>query len=536
MTMVAAIALTAIVTAAPQSPGRIQPQIPKADRYQANRVFIEHADSLMANENVSTEYQVLMGNIRFRRADMYMYCDSAHFYDKTNSLDAFGNVKMTQGDTLFVYADVLHYIGEVQLAQLRNHVRLENRNAVLLTDSLDYDVQGGVGYYFDGGVLRDDRNATELTSRNGRYDVHTKVAEFATDVRLLNDQYEMNTNFLTYSTRTHIATITEMTEILSDSVSIYTSHGWYDTNKDDGTLYDRSLVVARDGQTLQGDTVYYDRRKTYGEARGNVVITDTAHNVILDGDYGYHDDVAHYSYVTRNARAREFSQKDTLYLHADTLLTLLEGNDSVRVMRAINNVRFYRKDIQGMCDSMRTSQADSILRMFDNAVIWSDNRQVASNEINVHLNDSTADWATLPQPGIVVSHVGENYFDQLYGKRMKATFDNGEIRRLDVNGNVMAILFPEEDDSTYNKMVNAEASYLTLLLKEKQEVEKLTLWPEVTGQITPLYLVRNSQLFLPQFVWHDDKRPRSPDDIFPERQRQHALPANDDDDNDSRQP
>ena len=496
------------------APSRIQPQIPKADRYQANRVFIEHADSLMANEHVSTEYQVLMGNIRFRRADMYMYCDSAHFYDKTNSLDAFGNVKMTQGDTLFVYADVLHYIGEVQLAQLRYNVRLENRNAVLLTDSLDYDVQGGIGYYFDGGVLRDDRNATELSSRNGRYDVHSKIAEFATDVRLLNDQYEMNTNFLTYSTRTHIATITEMTEILGDSISIYTSSGWYDTNKDDGTLYDRSLIVTRDGQTLQGDTVYYDRRKTYGEARGNVEITDTAHSVILNGDYGYHDDVAQYSYVTRNARAREFSQKDTLYLRADTLLTLLEGEDSVRVMRAIDDVRFYRKDVQGMCDSMRASQADSILYMYRNAVVWNEGRQVASEQINVHMADSTVDWAVLPVPGIVVSHVGEDYYDQLYGKKMRATFENGEMRRLDVDGNVMAIMFPQEEDSTYNKMVNAESSYLTLLLKEKQEVEKLTMWPEVTGQVTPLYLVKKSQLLLPQFVWYDDRRPRSPQDIF----------------------
>ncbi len=496
-----------------------EPQIPKADRYQMNRVFIEHADSLLADEQVSSEYQVLKGNVRFRRADMYMYCDSAHFYDKTSSLDAFGNVRMTQGDTLFVYADVLHYIGEVQLAQLRHHVRLENRNAILLTDSLDYDVQAGQGYYFDGGVLRDDRNETELVSRNGRYDVHTKIAEFVTDVRLLNEQYEMNTNFLQYNTRTHVASISEMTEIISDSSTIYTSNGWYNTSADDATLFDRSTVVARDGQTLTGDTLYYDRKKTYGEARGNVILTDTAHHVILDGDYGYHDDVAHYSFVTRNARAREFSGKDTLYLHADTLCTIIEGEDSLRLLRAFNKVKFYRVDVQGMCDSMQVSEGDSILRLFKQAVIWSDDRQIVCDEINVHFNDSTVDWATLPLPGIVVSHVGERYYDQLSGKRMTATFENGEMRRLDVTGNVMAIMYPQENDSTYNKMVNAESGYMTLLLKPKQEVEKLTMWPEVTGQVTPLFQLKSSQMFLPQFVWYEDKRPLTPDDIFPPVQR-----------------
>lgn len=523
---VTTLVLCAIVPGlwAAQPSKQFEPQIPSADRYQMNRVFIEHADSLLANEAQSSEYQVLRGNVRFRRADMYMYCDSAHFYDKTSSLDAFGNVRMTQGDTLFVYADVLHYIGEVQLAQLRHHVRLENRNAVLLTDSLDYDVQNGQGFYFDGGVLRDDRNETELTSRNGRYDVHTKVAEFVTDVRLLNEQYEMNTNFLQYNTHTHIATISEMTEIVSDSSTIYTSKGWYNTSVDDATLYDRSTIVAKDGQTLTGDTLYYDRKRTYGIARGNVVLTDTAHSVILDGDYGYHDDVAHYSYVTRRARAREFSGKDTLYLHADTLCTLIEGPDSLRLLRAFKNVRFYRTDMQGLCDSMQVSEADSILHMYHDAVVWNEARQIACDRIDVHFNDSTIDWASLPVPGIVISHVGERYFDQLYGKRMYATFEGGEMRRLDVNGNVMAIMYPQESDSTYNKMVNAESSFLTLLLKPKQEVEKLTMWPEVTGQVTPLFQLKSSQMFLPQFVWHEKRRPKSPDDIFPEGE--HPVAAN----------
>lgn len=497
----------------PERVSRITPQIPKANRYQKNKVFLENADRLSANEAISVDYQVLKGNVRFRRGDMYMFCDSAYFYDATSSLDAFGHVRMEQGDTLFVYADVLHYYGDDQLAQLRDNVRLENRSTTLVTDNLDYEIDTNVGYYFDHGTIVDNRNNTELTSVFGRYELDTKNAQFTTDVHLISDKYEMTTNQLDYNLNTHIATIVDETTIVSDSNTIVTTNGWYNTQADDGTLYARSRVIAKDGKTLVGDTVYYNRQRNYGEARGDVVITDPNNKVILDGDYGYHDDNTHYSYVTRRARAREFSQQDTLYLHADTLCTLI-NDDSVRILRAFNAVRFYRKDVQGIGDSLQMSEADSIVNLYHHAVVWNGERQISGEEINVHLNDSAADWATLPQYGLMVEHVGEDYYDQLSGKTMKAYFENKEMRRLDVDGNVLVIMYPMESDSTYNKLVSAESSYLRVLLKEKQEVDKITMWPEVTGKVIPLYLAKRSQLYLPQFNWYDTYRPKDPDDIY----------------------
>ena len=499
--------------AKPKHVSRITPQIPKADRYQRNKVFLENADELIADESRSTEYQVLRGNVRFRRGDMYMFCDSAYYYDKTSSLDAFGHVHMTQADTLQVFADVMHYYGEDQVAQLRHNVRLENRSTTLLTDSLDYEITSNVGYYFNHGTIVDNKNNTELTSEFGRYELDTKQAEFTTNVHLISDQYEMNTNLLRYNTQTHIANIIDETVIVNDSNTIYTSNGWYNTSRDDATLYDRAQINARDGKTLVGDTVYYDRTRNYGEAYGNVILTDEVNSVILDGDYGYHDEASHYSYVTRRARAREFSQGDTLYMHADTLCTIM-NDDSVRVLKAFRGVRFYRSDVQGVCDSLQLSEADSILNLYRNAVVWNGERQISGEEINIHMRDSTADWATLPNFGLMIEHVGEEYYDQLSGKKMKAYFENKEVRQLDVDGNVMAIMYPQENDSTYNKQVYAESSYMKLNLKAKQEIERLAMWPEVTGKVTPLYLLRKSNYNLPQFKWYEDRRPRKPEDIF----------------------
>ena len=202
---------------------KLVPQIPGANRYQKNKIFLENADVLSADYNISKDYQVLTGNVKFRKEGMFMYCDSAYFYEKTNSLDAFGNVKMEQGDTLFVYADVLYYSGFDEMAQLRYNVRLINRDVTLYTDSLDYDMRNNLGYYFEGGKIIDSQN--ELSSVYGQYEPDTKHAEFLYDVELRNEKYVMNTDTLHYNTATHIADIVGKTVIESDSNMIYTNKG-----------------------------------------------------------------------------------------------------------------------------------------------------------------------------------------------------------------------------------------------------------------------------------------------------------------------
>lgn len=489
----------------------VAPQVPSANRQQKNKVFLEHADYLVADEKISTEYQILRGNVVFRKEGVFMYCDSAYFYDSSNSLDAFGNVKMNQGDTLFVYSDVMYYSGTDEIAQLRYNVRLENGDMTLYTDSLDYDMVENLGYYFEGGRIVDTEN--ELVSVYGQYDPDTKDAEFLFDVELRNEKYVMRTDTLHYNTDTHIADIVGPTTIVSDSNIIYSQRGWYDTEADRATLFDRSLLVGNNGIKLTGDTLYYDRVAGYGEAFSNMVLTDSIRNSILDGDYGFHNEKENSSFATLRARAREVNDGDTLYLHGDTIRTyMLE--DSSRVMIAEPNVRFFRFNIQGLCDSMTYVQRDSMLYMDKHAILWSGDRQITGNSIDIHMNDSTVDYALLPDYGFMAEFIGEVYFNQLSGKEMKAYFINQELRQLDVSGNVQLIMYPMEEDSTYNKLVDAESSYMTVLLKPQQEIDKITMWPEVTGNVTPLYLSKKSQYYLDGFAWYDVLRPKTPDDIF----------------------
>ena len=497
----------------------IKPVIPEADRNQQGKVFLERADRLWMDEKVSTEFQMVTGNVMFRKGGMYMYCDSANFYEGSGSLEAFGNVKMEQGDTLFVYANELDYDGVAEFATFYGEgstpVRLINKDVTLETYIFYYDVANNLGYYENNGTITDVEN--RLSSGYGEYSPDTKEAEFRNNVVLqdLNKKdFRMSTDLLRYNTDTHIANIVSPTVIETDSGTVYSSNGWYDTESEVSELYDRSLVVSNGGSTLTGDTIFYDHVAAFGEAWGKMVLTDSVRQSMLEGDYGCYYQEQDSSFATGHARILEYSRGDTLYMHGDTIRTFLL-EDTTHIVAVYPRVRFWRVDIQGLCDSLSFLERDSTLYMHRHPIVWNEARQVFGNIIMVHFNDSTADWAKLPDFGFVAEHLDEEFYNQISGKEMIARFADGMMSELDVNGNVEVISLPEEKDSTFNKIVNVESSFLKANFnKEDGSVQKIKMWPESPGTFTPLYLAKKSIYYLPNFQWYEALRPKDKDDIF----------------------
>lgn len=501
----------------------IKPTVAQASRDDASKVFLERADrlSFSRREGVSDEdqYQVLEGDVVMRKEGMWMYCDSAYFYELTNSLEAMGHVRMEQGDTLFVYGHYLDYDGQTEQAVLEGStgtpVRMIDRQAQLLTPTFYYDMASGVGFYLTGGELTDDKNV--LTSREGEYNTHTKLATFTRDVVLTSpgddgDTLRLYTDSLLYHTDTHMAEIVSMTRIVGRDGTIYSTSGTYDTDNGLADLYERSTVVTNRGTRLTGDTLMFDRSTGIGEAYGNVVITDSVRQSSLSGDYGFYNDPSDSAFVTGRALAKEYSRGDTLYMHGDTINAyMLE--DSTRVTNAFHRVRFYRSDMSGLCDSMSITEVDSLMHMYRHPVIWSGERQVYGNLIELHINDSVPDWALLPRMGFMTNHIGEDCYDQLTGSWMKVYFNDSTVERMDVEGNVQMILFPMESDSTYNKYVYAETSTMECLFRGNF-VTSVRMRPETTGHVTPLYLAKKSAMQLQCFRWYGEIRPLSPESVF----------------------
>lgn len=501
--------LASTVLGIPQIQDNITTQQESPEKKKKEKVYLLHADSLTFDADMSADYKVLHGNVKFRKDSMYMFCDSAYFYEQNNSLDAFGNVRMEQGDTLFIYGDLLYYDGAEQLAELRNNVRMINRNVTLYTDSLNYDMAENLGYYFVGGSIVDDEN--ELVSVYGEYSPTTKDAKFNYDVVLTNADYVIYSDTLTYNTDSKMSYLYGPSTIVSDDNTILTTNGWYDTAKDHAMLLDRSQLVS-DHRMLTGDTLYYDRNIGFGEAFGNMFMIDSTQSVIMEGQYGFYNEKTDYTFATDSARVMEFSRKDTLYMHADTLMSFYD-TDSTRILRAFYGVRFYRVDAQGVCDSLQYLARDSTLTMFDEPILWSGTQQIFGDTIRMFFNDSTIDWTHVINSAFAAQHKEEQYYDQMEGNEIKAFFENNEMRRIETTGNVVAIFYPQESDSTLTGMFNANGSFLNIYLKDN-EMEKMVLWPNVKGKMYPLEKLSNDIMFLQRYIWYGDRRPVDKDDIY----------------------
>ncbi len=492
-----------------QVPARVATSTTDSVAPRKTKVFLEHANTLSFDQEKNAEAQVLNGDVCFRHDSSYMYCDSAYFYERTNSLEAFSNVRMEQGDTLFVYGNYLFYDGNAQIAYLRENVRMENGQVTLFTDSLNYERIPDIGYYFEGGLIVDSLN--QLSSFYGQYSPATKLAVFNDSVRLENENFTLYSDTLHYNTDTKISTILGPSIIESDSGTIYSSKGWYDTVHNTSLLLDRSRVVSGD-RVLIGDSIAYDRGRGFGEAFGNMSLQDTARHVTLEGEYGFYDEKTQYAFATDSARFLEYSQGDTLYLHADTL-RMTTVDSTYREIKAYYGVRFYRTDMQGVCDSMQFNTKDSILYMYKEPIVWNEQYQIYGDTILVFMNDTAIDHAHVRQFAFAIQQIDTTSFNQLKGNDLKAYFEGRNVRQIDVSGNAESIFFPMEDDGSMVGMNEIKSGFLTIWLKDRK-LEKLKFWPTPVGTMTPIPDLKPDQKYLKDFYWYDYIRPKDKDDIY----------------------
>lgn len=477
------------------------------------RIILKHADNLRFNENEMQSAQRLSGNVVLMHKGMTMFCDSAMLYEQSQTFDAFGHVKIVQGDTLTLTGDRLHYDGETLIAEMRFNVIMTHRNQKLYTDSLYYDRLYNMGYYEEGGKLIDGKN--QLTSDWGEYHTDTRQATFNYNVELINDRFKLITDTLHYDTQTKWAEVVGASNIYSNADTLYTEHGFYNSDNEQVKLYKRSKAYGRN-RIMEGDTVYYDKKTGVMEAFQNVSCLDEKNKNLLTGDYAWYNELTGEAIATKNALARDFSQgKDTLYFHADTLHMYsynLETDSAYRVLHAYFHARAYREDVQAVADSMVFHSAQKKIMLFRDPIVWSDQRQIVGEEINVYLNDSTIDSVYVDRQALMIEKLDSTHFNQVGAQQMRTYFVKGEVSENRAVGNVMVVNYPLEKDSTIIYQNYVETAEARMFMKDRK-LKKI--WaPASHGFFYPIGMAPAERTRLEGFAWFDYIRPISPDDVF----------------------
>ncbi len=476
---------------------------------QKKRVYIEQADYLEADEKIASNAQRLVGNVRIRHEGILMWCDSAYTYTGTNRVDAYGNVHINQGDTLDLFARKIYYNGDINFASAYHNVILINKNTTLYTDTLYYDLAANTGYYNNHGRIVDSTNT--LISVIGKYFIDTNLIHFTQNVEAFNDNYTLNSDTLVYHTQTGRISIYGPTTIRDSSNTIYAEEGWYDTNSGEAELL-KNPEVFNDTQKLKANFIKYNDSDGNVIALRNVFIEDFEKNTIVTGHSAIFNEKLETATVTDSALFMMYSEKDTLFLHADTLRTIPDTLANEQIILAWHGTRFFRSDLQGLCDSLVYFTKDSLVQLFHNPVIWSERHQLSADFIEIKQNSNAPDELHLFDNSFIISKLDSGRFDQIKGREMMGYIVNNKLTKIDVNGSGQTLYYARQDEEIIG-LNRVESSRISLRFRDER-IFRISFLQAPEGVLKPLFSLTEEEKTLRGFDWKSNIRPLSRHDVF----------------------
>ncbi|HOI88664.1 MAG TPA: OstA-like protein [Lentimicrobium sp.] len=478
---------------------------------QTRKIRLVQADIMAYNKALGEGVQRILGNAVFEHEGAYLYCDSAHLNNATNSIKAYSRVHIKASDTLNLYGDSIYYSGETRIAEVFDNVKLIDNQTTLTTDKLIFDRNTSIAYYLTGGHIVNGRNT--LDSRRGYYHTNTKDFFFREDVLLINPDYVMDCDTLHYNTQDKIARFRGPTTIKGEETDIYAENGWYNTETDISEFNENAWVRNGD-QTLTGDSLYYERTNGYGEAFGNIVVTDTVQNILAYGQYALYRKALGYTMITQKPEALFINGNDTLFMHADTLKATFDSAQKTKEVYAYYRMKFYRTDMQGMSDSLIYKFSDSTLRMLGNPVLWTDENQLTADSMHILTGKEQIKQLFLYNSAFIISRdtLGAG-FNQIKGREMTGYFTDNELVRIAVKGNAETLYWFREEDGSLVGIDKSFSSNMNIRLKNKK-IKQIVYIEKPTAVLHPEAELNQTELVLKDFRWLESRRPVRREDIF----------------------
>lgn len=476
---------------------------------EKKKIRLIQADEAVYDKTLGEDVQRILGNAIFEHEGAFLYCDSAHLNNRTNSVKAYSRVHIKSSDTLHLYGDSIYYNGETKIAEVFDNVKLIDNKTVLTTDKLIFDRNTGIASYSTGGHIVNEDNT--LDSQRGYYHTNTKDFFFREDVVLVNPDYTMNCDTLEYNTQTKISKFKGPTTIIGEDTDIYAENGWYNTDSDIAEFNKNSRVRNGD-QVLTGDSLYYERTNGFGEAFRNIQVIDTVQDVIIYGHYARYVKSLGYTMITKEAVAHIIDENDTLYMHSDTMKATFDSLENTKELYAYYHMKFFKSNIQGMADSLIYSFSDSTLRMHKNPVLWTEKNQMTADSIYLITGKETVKKLYLFNSAFLVSKDTTGY-NQIKGRTMIGSFADNDLVAIKVTGNAETIYWVREEDGTLTGINKAFSSNMRIGLKDKK-IRVITYLEKPTATLYPEKDLSPSEMLLDNFAWYGDRRPTNKTDIF----------------------
>ncbi|TJY36296.1 OstA-like protein [Pontimicrobium aquaticum] len=455
-----------------------------------------------------------------------MWCDQAIHYENENFVEAYGNVIIKQGDSINMNSKYVEYSGITKLAFASGDVVLTDPTSTIKTDTLWMDRVKQQAYYKSGGTVVKDTSGT-ITSQIGRYYMSNKKYQFVQNVKLVNPQYVIDSDQLDFYSETGRAYLFGPTTITGETSKIYCERGFYDTKNDTGYFLKKSRIDY-DDRIIEGDSLYFDRNKSYASATNNIKITDTINNAIVKGHYAEVFRDKDSVFITKRALAISVQENDSIYIHSDTLM--VTGKPENRITRAYYNAKIYKSDISGKADSIHVNHKTGLTQLINlqrfsssdkfakkrTPVLWNIGNQMTGDTIHLISNPETKKLDSLKvfDNAFIISKdtLGDGYH-QMSGKQLYGLFKDNKLSTVDIIKNAESIYWMRNDKNELVGTDKAKSGIIKIFIEDNEilEVRKIK---DVDGNVFPEGEFPEKERLLRGFVWRDNERPKSVDDLF----------------------
>ena len=491
--------------------------VPKVLGQAPKKIIVEHSDFADVNQVEIPDAFLLTGNVRVNHDGVVLTCNKAYYFQKENYIKAFGNVQLVQGDTLFLNSKYAEYSGNVKKAFATGDAVMSSPEATLVTDTINFDRNTQEVYYKTKGTITNLQNT--LVSKSGKYFVPQKKFQFLTEVTITNPTYVIKSNHLDYYSNSGHSYLLGPSTITSKANYIYTEKGFYDTKKNKAHFLNKSYIKY-DDRIIRGDSLYYDRNKELATASRNVKITDSINRGIIKGHYAEMYKKKDSLFVTKRAVAINFVENDSVYIHGKKLM--VTGKEGNRIIRAFNNVRFFKKDMSGKCDSIHSSSKIALTKLIGKPILWNGQSQITGDIMHLIGNNKTQKLDSLKvlNNTFLVSKdtLGTGY-NQIKGQNLLGKFEEGKLHDVDIIKNTEVIYYMRNDAKELIG-INKNKSGKINILFNKNEVDEITFFKQVDGDLFPEKDLPENDRKLKGFIWRDEERILSKDDIFPPEENQ----------------
>ncbi|WP_291728837.1 OstA-like protein [Bernardetia sp.] len=453
------------------------------------------------------------GQVKFKQKNTVMYADSVFQYIDRNQIEAFGNIRFVEKDSMTLVGDTLYYDGYSKLARVRGNVVLQDQEKTVTTQKLNYNLKTKTAYYFEGGRVRD--QTSRLTSDRGYYNTDSRVATFRGNVQAISPDQQLFADSVVYNTLTKTIFFDSEGKIINKDGTINAVKGTQ-INAQTGILKtaegaDVATRVENRDYIISANFIDYDNLTEKGVFKENVQLYYKKEQITIFGDEAYYDGIKSRLDAYGDALLVKPFKNDTLYISADTLIAM---NDSVAAEQRFygyRNVKIYKRDIQGICDSINYDLTDSIIYFNYDPVLWNTSNQLSGTKIRAKLQDNSIDSLIINDKAFVISSDVFGQFNQIKGRDLLAVFDSGYIKNVNVDGNGESIYFVLEEkknEETLLKGMNyIKCSNIIMKFIADNELEEILFLQQPEGQVIPPQLITKTNSRLGNFEWRIDEKP-----------------------------